>query len=250
MVTLASRVPGWVTELRVIAGDPAAPGDVLVGNHSRDSALVQAELDARLAGIAAQREQLEARIAMADRSTASQEAAQQARREAARAARPGAEAEKAFAEQEFARSGQLLGTGSGTRQRPDQLRAQLETASWRVLIAQAEIRSAEAQLAIAPAAREELTVLRRRVEALEPQARELRAQRERAALDLADRTLRMPFAGVVDRVFVDPGEYVTPGQRLMMVHDPRADPHRSGRRCRWIPASPRRCRSPTRTPRR
>src|SRR3546814_15868749 len=30
----------------------------------------------------------------------------------------------------------------------------------------------------------------------------------------------MPFDGVVDQVFVDEGEYVTPGQRLLMVHDP------------------------------
>jgi membrane fusion protein (multidrug efflux system) len=30
----------------------------------------------------------------------------------------------------------------------------------------------------------------------------------------------MPFDGVVGRVFVDEGEYVTPGQRLVLVHDP------------------------------
>ena len=57
--------------------------------------------------------------------------------------------------------------------------------------------------------------------ALEPLEREITAQRQRIAIDIEDRTIRMPFDGVVDRVFVDPGEYVTPGQRVMLVHDPR-----------------------------
>ncbi len=41
-----------------------------------------------------------------------------------------------------------------------------------------------------------------------------------ALMDLRDRAITMPFDGAVDRVFVDVGEYVTPGQRLLMVHDP------------------------------
>jgi membrane fusion protein (multidrug efflux system) len=40
------------------------------------------------------------------------------------------------------------------------------------------------------------------------------------ALDIADRTIRMPFDGSVDRVFVDAREYVAAGQRLLMLHDP------------------------------
>ena len=63
-------------------------------------------------------------------------------------------------------------------------------------------------------------MLQRQLAELGPEEQQLRAQRERAALDLEDRTLVMPFDGVVDQVFVDKGEYVTPGQRLLMVHDP------------------------------
>jgi membrane fusion protein (multidrug efflux system) len=40
------------------------------------------------------------------------------------------------------------------------------------------------------------------------------------ALDIADRTILMPFDGSVDRVFIDPGEYVAAGQRLLMLHNP------------------------------
>jgi membrane fusion protein (multidrug efflux system) len=65
-----------------------------------------------------------------------------------------------------------------------------------------------------------MAVIARQIEGLTHQARELTATRDRAALDMADRTIRMPFAGVVDRIFVDPGEYVLAGQRILLVHNP------------------------------
>ena len=220
MVTLASRLPGWVTEIRVIAGDTGRTGAVLLRIDSREAELTLLEIEARLAGLAARGAELEARLAMVDRQTGSQEDAQRARLEAARSQLPAAQAERLFAEGEFARAVQLMGTGSGTRQRHEQTRAQLETATQRVLAVAAEIRNVEAQLANAGAAREELTVLRRQLESIEPLQRELAAQRDRIRLEIQDRTILMPFDGVVDRVFVDAGEYVTPGQRLMLVHDP------------------------------
>jgi len=220
MIALASRVPGWVQEVRVIAGDQVRQGEVLVRIDGRDSALALQELEARIAGLEARRAELEARIALVDAQTASQQAAERASLEAARAALPAAEAERLLAEAEHRRAVELMASGSGTRQRQDQTRAALDTARQKVLTATAEIASAEARLAAAGAAREELTVLRRQLDALAPQERELRAQRDRAALDLRDRVIAMPLDGVVSRVFVDTGEYVTPGQRILLVHDP------------------------------
>lgn len=221
MVTLASRLPGWIVELRVISGDTVSAESVLLRLDSREAELALREVEARLDALAARRAELEARLSMVDRLTRSQEDAQRARLEAARAALPAAVAERRYAEGEFTRAGELLGSGSGTRQRHEQTRAQLETATQRVLAVAAEIRNAEAQLANAAAGREEITVLRRQIDAIEPQQQETAAQRDRIALEIRDRTIRMPFDGVVARVFVDSGEYVTPGQRLLMVHDPR-----------------------------
>ena len=220
MIAISSRVPGWVREVTVVAGDRAAAGAVVIRIDGRESELTIAELEARLASLAARRRELEARIVQVDAATTSQEAAQRAKLEAARAALPAAEAERIFADSEFRRAVELATTGSGTRQRHDQTRALLDASRQKVLAAQAEIGNAEAQLAAAAAAREEVNVLRRQLETLEPQQRELIAQRDRAALDLRDRTIVMPFDGVIDRVFVDAGEYVTPGQRILLLHDP------------------------------
>ncbi len=220
MVALSSRVPGWVSEVRVIAGDHAAAGTVIIRVDDRDSALAVQELEAKLAGIAAREAELEARIAQVDAQTVSQQEAERARLDAARAALASAEAERAFAEAEHRRANELVSGGGGTRQRQEQTRALVEIARQKVLATAAEIATAEARLAAAAAARREVAVLRLQAEALGPVAREIRAQRDRAALDVADRTIAMPFDGVVNRVFVDAGEYVIPGQRILLVHDP------------------------------
>ncbi|MGH6662111.1 MAG: HlyD family secretion protein, partial [Rhodospirillales bacterium] len=46
------------------------------------------------------------------------------------------------------------------------------------------------------------------------------AKLDHQKLDFADRTIKSPIDGVVDKTFVRIGEYVTPGQRLALVHDP------------------------------
>ncbi|MBS7792605.1 HlyD family secretion protein [Roseococcus sp. SDR] len=220
MVILASRVPGWVQALPVTAGDSLREGDLLVQIDAREATLAVEELNARLAGIAARRGELQARLTLVDRQSESQHAAAQARLDAARTTLPAAEAERDFAEAELGRAERLIQTGAGTRQRFEMLNAALHAARSRAIAAAAEIRNAEALMALAQAAREEMQVITRQLEALGPQERELTAARDRAALDVADRTIRMPFDGVVDRIFMDPGEYVLAGQRIIMVHSP------------------------------
>jgi len=220
-IILASRMPGWVAEMNFIAGDVVPQGAVLARIDGRETEIALRELTARIAGIGARRAELQARIAMVDRQTLSQEEAARARLASARAAQLSAEADRIFADSEHARARDLSSSGSGTRQRLDQTLALLAVARHRVQAASAEIEAAEAQISAAAAAREELNVLSRQLDALEPQEAELRAQRDRAALDLNDRTIRMPFDGIVDRIFVDPREFVTAGQRMMMVHDER-----------------------------
>ena len=220
MVILASRVPGWVQAIPVTAGDSLRQGELLVQMDAREARLAVEELEARLAGIAARRGELEARLLQVDRQSASQHEAALAKLDAARTTLPAAEAERDFAEAELGRAERLTETGAGTRQRVEMLRAALHAARSRAIAAAAEIRNAEAQIALATAAREEMRVIARQLDSLGPQERELAATRDRAALDLADRTLRMPFDGVVDRIFMDPGEYALAGQRIIMVHSP------------------------------
>ena len=133
MITVASRVPGWVVERAVREGQAVQKAEVLLAIDARDAELALAEL-------AAQRE-----AALAERARlAAESRAERARTEA---------------------------------------------------------RAAERAM-------------------LEARVAEFDARIRRQQLDLEDRTLRSPIAGVVDRTFVEPGEYVGAGQRLLLLHDP------------------------------
>jgi len=48
----------------------------------------------------------------------------------------------------------------------------------------------------------------------------IEAERRLKEIDLAHRTIDASFDGIVDATFVDVGEYVTPGTRLVMYHAP------------------------------
>ena len=44
--------------------------------------------------------------------------------------------------------------------------------------------------------------------------------RQQLLKTLADHTINSPIAGVIDETFINPGEYVYPGQRILMLHNP------------------------------
>jgi membrane fusion protein (multidrug efflux system) len=85
----------------------------------------------------------------------------------------------------------------------------------------AELEEARNKLREARAETQRLAVLDSEIVILIHKEDELKAQLDRQRLDLEDRTIGSPVTGVVDRVFVEKGEYVTPGQRLLLVHDPK-----------------------------
>lgn len=57
---------------------------------------------------------------------------------------------------------------------------------------------------------------------LEAQRDAVAARVRRRELDIAAHTVASPLAGVVSKIFVEAGEHVEPGQRIALVHDPRA----------------------------
>ncbi|HAD26141.1 MAG TPA: HlyD family secretion protein, partial [Alphaproteobacteria bacterium] len=87
--------------------------------------------------------------------------------------------------------------------------------------AKANVDTAAAALEEARAERLELEVLEQRLMMMAAEKTRVEAQRDRQSLDVADRAIRSPLPGVIDETFIDVGEYVRPGQRLLMIHDPR-----------------------------
>lgn len=220
VISVSSRVSGWTARYHVVEGDQVRAGDLLVSIDARDTLLRLQELDARLGSLAAESERLEAERRMADRQTASQHEVRRSQLAAAEASLAGRNAELEMAGTDYTRTQTLLDRNVVSRQRYEELRNQYLKAEQARFEAEAGVAAARAALVEAEAGRQRLTVLDKQIAILGHQRDEMAARRAQIELDLHDREIRSPIDGVIDRVFKFDSEYVSAGQRLLMVHDP------------------------------
>ena len=222
MVSVSSRVAGWVVARNVGMGSEAAKGDVLAVIDSRDAQARLAEFEAEIQRIEAERAELAAEIAMVDGQTKSRIKSEQARLAAAQALVETVEHELDYAERELVRAQQLSESGVIPVKVHDEARTDYLTTQKELVHARAQVATAQALVGEAEAARGEIAVLERQRETLEYRKVEVQTRIERQRLDIADRTITSPINAVVSRAFVEVGEYVRAGQRIALLHDPEA----------------------------
>jgi len=221
LVTVSSRVSGWLTEIDVRAGDTITRGQVLARVDARESALLVGELEARTEGIDAERKRMLAERELIDMQTRTRLDTQLSTAEAAQAEVAALDAQLELARQELVRAESLFEKRVIPRSQLDQARAQARRIEGERRATAAEYQEAMARLEEARAERARLNVLDEELDMLAHRRDELSSKLAQQQLDLEDRVIRSPVDGVVDRTFVEAGEYVRPGQRLAIVHDPR-----------------------------
>jgi len=222
MVTISSRIDGWVVQRPVTDGQTVRAGDILAVIDQREAAQQVEELKARADSIRLDRERAETRLRIVSGTSTSAVSAALAHRTAAAADLAAARSELERATQDFRRTDALLAAQYASRQTWDLHRAHLRRAEESQRAAQARLGEAEAALTDARAHLGDVDVLRKEIERLSHDAEQIEAQRRQHEIALADRIVRSPVDGIVDQKFVEPGEYVIPGQRLLLLHDPKA----------------------------
>ena len=65
------------------------------------------------------------------------------------------------------------------------------------------------------------TMLKAQLAVTQQQLAEARAELQHQQVQLDDMVVRSPIDGVVDKTFVDQGEYLSPGQPILMMHAPK-----------------------------
>jgi HlyD family secretion protein len=190
--SLGAEVAGVAEEVAVREGEPVAVGQVVVVLRRADVA--QALEQAGLA-VATARSEL-ARV----RAGAPVEEVQRAEAERARAA-----AARELAAREHVRAQALFAQGLIARAEADRADAAREQA------AAAERAAGQALLALRNQPRPE------EVRVAEARLRQAEAAQRAAEVELAKRTVRAPFAGVVVQRAVEPGQAVAPGVGLLTV---------------------------------
>ena len=220
MVSISSRVAGWVVEIPATTGRRVAANDVLARIDTRDAELKLIELNAELAGLDAERQRVKAEYAMVDRRTKSRYSSERSKLAAAVALVESLDYEVKYANTEHQRADALFKRGVIPAKDLDRVRTAHLKATQGLLRAKAQAATANASLVEADAERQQLEVLSRELARLDHRETELQARVDRQKLDVADRAIASPLDGVVSKTFVAVGEYVVAGQRIAMLHDP------------------------------
>lgn len=221
MVTVSSEVSGRVTSLPVIAGDHVMRGQVLA---EIDAASIKQDLkglEAQIRGVRAQENQLRAQQDYIRGQLASKLQAAKAQIEVAEASHAAAKAALDNAKSQFERINALAGRNILSTQQQEDAKAKLEAATQEERATAAGIKTAAANIEVVKSEEAQIGVLDQQIAALEAQIVQLNAQTERQRLDLAKHRIVAEFDGVIDSTFVDSGEYLSPGTRLLIYHDPK-----------------------------
>ncbi len=190
-VTVAPKVAGYVTELRVKDNQRVKRGDLLVLIDPRDAT--------------AQRDQAQAQLALSKVQYPSQ-------RDEAQAQVLKAKADLANAEAAYRRQ-RGVDPRATTQQNIDSANAQLRSA-------QAQLASANAQLEVASQINLQIRQQETNVEAREQQVEQARAQLETANPNLSYTEVRAPFDGFVTKRNVQTGTLVQAGTALFSLVSP------------------------------
>ncbi len=220
MLNISSRIPGWVEDFPLEEGELVAPGETLVRIDARETRMELSEVEAKLETLAAEEQKRRLELDLTRKQVESAIETQRSKVEAARAALSEARVERQRASRELARATSLLEQNMisndefEAREANDGMsREALHRYEAELAAARAELLSAEANLA-------QLDVLEQSVEIAARERREVEIERERLSSRLEDHVIRSAIHGVVDETFINPGEYVYPGQRILMLHNP------------------------------
>jgi membrane fusion protein (multidrug efflux system) len=218
VVTLSSRVSGWLTDLPVIEGDVVNKGQLLARIDERDSVLQREVLASKLQAIESQMAVMRAQTGQVDQETLGRYQSETSRLAAAEAEAASLDAQLKQTEADFKRMQSLDKYVTG--QEVEYARTAYQQAQERHRKALSEIAAARGNLSSAGGSRRQVNVIAQQLLVLTRQADEMRAEIKRREIDIADRTITAPSNGKVVMTFVRKGEHVAVGQRILMFHDP------------------------------
>ncbi len=220
VVTISSRVSGWITELPVIEGDRVKKGQLLARIDDRDMVLQREVLVARLKAIENQAAATQAQTGQVDQETLGKYESETNRLAATQAEVASLAVQVTQAQEDYKRAQELAAAKWLSPQAMERARTTWEQARENHRKAQSEVAAARGMLSAAGGSRRQLQVMARQLLVLQHQADEIRAEIRRRDIDIADRIITSPADGLVVMTFARQGEHVSPGQRILMFHDP------------------------------
>lgn len=222
LITVSSRVPGWITEIAVREGQAIKVGNVLTVIDKQESELLVRQLEAEVKATDASLNRLHARRDLVEKQSESQYQTAVSFLNGAKSVVEALKIHREVARTELKRTQILYKKKVIPRIQLEQAMTRAQQVNVEYQKALAGLQSSEARLDEAAANLNRVQVLDEEGQVLRQRIEQLGAKLERQKIDLTDRTIKSKINGVVDKIFVDVGEYVTPAQRLAIIHDPNS----------------------------
>jgi len=220
MLMVSSRLPGWVTHFEISEADILAPGDLIAQIDNRDSSLAYEVSQAHQATLKESISRLEINIDLTSKQNQALYEISEAGVSSAGANLNEARIQRNQAKDDYERAHSLVAENLVTEQHFDHAKTKYEQAKQKYQSAMANHASAKARLEASRARLQQTEVMMKALAMLHGEMAQLIGEMKRKELDVNDRRLKSPVNAIVDRTFIDEGEYVSPGQNIALIHDP------------------------------
>ncbi|WP_339798677.1 HlyD family secretion protein [uncultured Marinobacter sp.] len=225
LVTVSSRLPGLIQEFVVTEGDQLDEGSLIARLYSAPDEL---ELDKRQSRVARMQAQVafeEQQIALSVSQLEGGVQVSEGELATDLAALRVAETDLEDAERTWKRSQRLFESGTLPGQERDRdyfayqsALARVEQARQQVLVRRTALANARLGVATSQMTLPNPEMLRARLDVTLQDLEEARADLKQQRQYLDDMIIRSPRNGVVNRIFVEAGEYLSAGQPILMMH--------------------------------
>ena len=221
MISISSRIPGRIVAFQVVEGDFIQSDQELARIDDREIRLRIEAIEANLETLQAELGRQQNQLAHTTRQIESEIDRQGYQLTATQAALAESAALVAQARHDLNRANSLRLDKLIADETWEQRDLSLQTTQQLYMRRQAEVDVARAQVIKAEAARAESQVIESELLIIRSRQNQLAIEKQQLLTQLADHSVTSPIDGVIDETFVNPGEYVYPGQRIIMLHDPQ-----------------------------
>lgn len=218
MVTLSAEVVGRIVDMPVSAGDRVTSGQVLVRLDTERAKLALSAAALELKALEADVERGRLTTDMTRDRDVQRLTARQSSVDVAMADVAAAQAALVRAEADHRRAAALHATGVIAQAALDRAIAALEAARQARVAAEATLAERRAGLGQAQAEARGADIAAREADSLALSAHALRQRIALLKAELSLHAIASPIDGVIDEVFAEAGEHVSPGARLALAH--------------------------------
>ena len=220
MIDVRSKVAGWMVQLPVSSGDYVARLQPLAILDSREVSLQLEELQSELAARKAEQQREEYQLIMVRQQSGGNIEAVRSDLKAAMANKSATQSDLEFHTNELERAKSLREQKLISQKDWEQKRLAVQQTDQQYKRAVAAVDSAGARLVEAEASGGRSLVLEQDIARIKHHVRSLELKIKQKQIEQKDHDVLAPRKGIIDKLFVDTGEYVAKGQRLLLMHNP------------------------------